>query len=64
MPDGEDAPYLVGEHQGTYAVVDTEDQVVCVCGSERNAEHYLVLLKKAYRRGYKAGYRAGKLTVS
>ena len=41
-------------------IVDSSGTVIAECGSERNAQHYLVLLSKAYRRGFKDGYRAGK----
>ncbi len=56
---GEDTPYRVDRHGEAYAVYYAEE-MVCVCGDERNAGQYEALLTQAYRRGYKAGYRAAK----
>ena len=58
--DGEESPYRVDLHGDQYAVLDEKGEVVCVCGTENNAHHYEVLLRRAYQRGYKAGYRTAK----
>lgn len=53
-------PYSVGERDGSYGVVDEEGRLVCACGTETNALHYMALMNQVWRRGYKAGYRDGK----
>jgi hypothetical protein len=53
-------PYSVGVEDGNHGVIDEEGRLVCACGTETNARHYMVLLNQAWRRGYKAGYRDGK----
>ncbi len=60
MSDEDRKPYRVHEKNGMWSVVDDDGQMVCACGAEANAEHYVVLLNQAHERGYRRGYRDAK----
>ena len=52
--------YQVVKQQNSYCVVDANNCAVIECRDGTNANHYAVLLNKAYYLGYKAGLSAGK----
>jgi hypothetical protein len=52
--------YQVILRQNAYRVVDANNSTIIECRDEINAQHYAVLLNKAYYLGYKAGLSEGK----
>jgi hypothetical protein len=52
--------YQVVSQQGLYQVVDATNRTIIECRDEANAQHYAVLLNKAYDLGYKTGFSARK----
>ncbi|MDH5327056.1 MAG: hypothetical protein OEZ68_12885 [Gammaproteobacteria bacterium] len=45
---------------GRATVVDAKQQAIIQCMDRNNAEHYCVLLNKAYETGYKQGVKSVK----
>jgi hypothetical protein len=56
----EDRPYRVVPVDDTYVVVGEKDLQILSCRDAVSAEHYVVLLSEAYRRGYRYGFREAK----
>lgn len=54
------SPFRAIPRDAKVDVMDDSEQVVLTCGDSRSAEHYTVLLNRAYRQGFRAGYRAAK----
>ena len=60
MTEQEKAAYRVEHRDGAWWVVRGDEQAVCSCRDEANAQQYVALLNEAYRRGYRHGYRTAK----
>ena len=57
--DDEDA-YEVREDAAGFQVRDAAGANIMTCRDRRSAEHYAVLLNRAFRKGYKLGFRAAR----
>ena len=53
-------PYRVEPDGAEYKVLDWENNVVILAGTEANARQYAALMNQSYRAGYKAGFRNAK----
>jgi hypothetical protein len=60
MNSDSESHYRVEGRDARFLLVDESGETIMACGDERNAEHYAVLMKQAYRKGYKTGYKTGK----
>jgi hypothetical protein len=52
--------YQVVKQRNSFHVTDADNRIIIECRDELNAQHYAVLLNKAYYLGYKNGFSAGK----
>ena len=55
----EDA-YEVSEDEAGFRVQDAAGVNIMTCRDRRSAEHYAVLLNRAFRKGYKLGFRVAR----
>ena len=52
--------FQVAEESGKFEVLDPSGRSILTCRDAASANHYAVLLNKAYKHGYKDGYHAAK----
>jgi hypothetical protein len=60
MMDNGEEPYSLVLQQGRFSVEDASGATILTCADKDSAEHYIVLLRAAYRRGFKAGFQAAR----
>ena len=56
----EEPPFRVEPTERGFRVVDGDGRAVMECRDEHSAQHYLVLVNKAWKAGYKAGWREAR----
>jgi hypothetical protein len=54
----DEAHYHVVSTSDAYQVTDPNGRTTMTCKDARSAEHYAVMLTRAFQLGYRAGYRA------
>ena len=63
MSNSGDSHYRIETKESEFWLIDESGNKILVCRDRGSAEHYLVLVNEAFKRGYKLGFRDGRTGV-